>query len=433
MKITSISGILCLAAAVAAINVDRSIHGHRSYSTGLEKRDEPKRATKHREHNVEAHNDGPRKKEGPDGNKAKESNDNDESDKNDPYGKNHQGGGNNHEGVEGKHDEEHKGVDKDNNSKGGKKVSENDQGSAEDKSSDANAPTTGKEEEKKAPTIGDGGKKAPTTGKEEGKKVPSTGEGGKAAPTTGKGGKTAPASGEERGTGGKEAEGGAVPTDGHNNNSNNKPTESISLDYTSPLWLVQPYGSSVWEQGRTYVIAWGPNPDAEYAKNLKSKTLVDIRLMQGPKEDLREVAVLKRGVDESVHSFQWTVPTALKPANDYTIRVSHEKDLDTYSHYFEIVKAGDPRSSKSNVGEPIQLPQKGDSAQTLDKGPIIKPANPPNPFPLETKDASKDKKTPNGPEVKSNNKPARASSASETQSANIMAFALTLFGAVYFL
>lgn len=210
---------------------------------------------------------------------------------------------------------------------------------------------------------------------------------------------------------------------------------NIPHDYASPLWLVQPYGASVWEQGRAYVIMWGPNPDPVYAKNLKDKSPVDIRLMQGPPEELREIQILKTAIDSSVHMFQWTVPATVPPAKDYSIRISHTGDLDTYSHYFEIAKAGDPRSTKSNVGEPLELPEKGDSPQPLNKGPVtgpvtgpvvgpvIKPATPPNPLPADNK--------PVPPAAAKPVKP--ASAAMDSKTPNIMAFVLTLFGAVYLL
>lgn len=105
--------------------------------------------------------------------------------------------------------------------------------------------------------------------------------------------------------------------------------------------------------------------------------------------------------------------------------MSHASDVDTYSHYFEVVKAGDPRSKKSNVGEPLQMPQKGDMPQPLNKGPI-KPASPPNPVPAPAATSK-----PVSPVAK----PAvHASSAHSEihQGANMLALAMTLFGAVYF-
>ncbi|KAG0317031.1 hypothetical protein BGZ99_006538 [Dissophora globulifera] len=215
--------------------------------------------------------------------------------------------------------------------------------------------------------------------------------------------------------------GGKAPANGNNEST-------VPRDYASPLWLVQPFGASIWEQGRAYVITWGPNPDPVYAKNIEPKSAVDITLMQGPPATLHEVTVLKKDVDESLHSFKWTVPTSVAPAKDYTIRITQAGKLETYSHYFEVVKAGDPRSTKSNVGEPILLPQKGDMPQPLNKG---KTAPPPNPFPEDNKpDVSSKPGSAPPPDAKP---VTHASSASETRSANILAFALTLFGAVYLL
>ncbi|KAF9192750.1 hypothetical protein BGZ51_004918 [Haplosporangium sp. Z 767] len=205
---------------------------------------------------------------------------------------------------------------------------------------------------------------------------------------------------------------------------------SADKEMTSPLWLVQPIAESVWEHDRAYVISWGPNPDPAFAKMIEPKSPIDIRLMRGTPETLNEVAVIKAGVDSSVHAFEWTVPATLPAGKDYTIRISQEGKVDTYSHYFEIVEAGDPRSSKSNVGEPLQLPKKGDVPRPLNKGPTIKPATPSNPLPTE-KPA-----IPNLPPTDSNTaaKPkASVSAASETRNANILAFVMTLFGAVYFL
>ncbi|KAG0371736.1 hypothetical protein BGX24_001254, partial [Mortierella sp. AD032] len=110
---------------------------------------------------------------------------------------------------------------------------------------------------------------------------------------------------------------------------------NIPRDYASPLWLVQPFGSSVWAQGETYVVSWGPNPDPVYAKSLNANTPVEIRLMQGPPDNLKEIAILSAGIDSSIHMLEWLVPTTVTPATDYSIRMSHAGDLDTYSHYFE--------------------------------------------------------------------------------------------------
>ncbi|KAG0035618.1 hypothetical protein BGZ82_005203 [Podila clonocystis] len=199
---------------------------------------------------------------------------------------------------------------------------------------------------------------------------------------------------------------------------------SIPHDYASPLWLVQPFGASIWAQGTTYVISWGPNPDPIYAKKLADKTPVDIHLMQGPPAQLKEVTILKKDADSSLNSFTWTVPTTVPPAKDYSIRLKHEGQLDTYSHYFEVVVAGDPRSSKSNVGEPLEMPKMGDVPQPLDKS--VKPNTPPNPPPANKPAAV-------APPAAA--KPAAHASAAVvgSQSANMLAFAMTLFGAVYLL
>ncbi|KAF9364762.1 hypothetical protein BGX34_000494 [Mortierella sp. NVP85] len=173
------------------------------------------------------------------------------------------------------------------------------------------------------------------------------------------------------------------------------PGSAAPTDSTSPLWLAQPYGASL-----------GPNPDPIFAEAIKPKTPVDIRLMQGPPESLREVAVLKAAVDSNLHSFQWTVPVA---------------------------KAGDPRSNKNNVGEPLQMSQKGDLPQHTTKGPLIKPAAPPNPIPADNKPAAP-KPAVNSPPVAA--KPVGHTSAAvegSHRSANMLGIALTLFGAVYLL
>ncbi|KAG0361736.1 hypothetical protein BG005_007442 [Podila minutissima] len=205
----------------------------------------------------------------------------------------------------------------------------------------------------------------------------------------------------------------------------------IPHDYASPIWLVQPFGASIWAQGIAYVISWGPNPDPLYSKKLADKTTVDVSLMQGPPEELKEIAVLTKDADSSLNSFTWTVPTTVPPAKDYSIRLSHQGQIDTYSHYFEIAAAGDPRSSMSNVGEPLEMPQMGDVpkplddvSQPLDKN--LKPNTPPNPFP-----ANKPATTASPAAAK----PVKHASAAVvgSQSANMLAFAMTLFGAVYLL
>ncbi|KAG0365201.1 hypothetical protein BC939DRAFT_447593 [Gamsiella multidivaricata] len=195
-------------------------------------------------------------------------------------------------------------------------------------------------------------------------------------------------------------------------------------DTASPLWLVQPFGASVWEHDRDYAISWVPNPDPIFAKTLKPMTPVDIRLMQGPPEDLHEIAVLETAVDFDLNSFQWTIPATVVPAKDYTIRLTHEGDLDTYSHYFEIVAAGDPRSSKSNVDEPLQMPQEGDAPEPATKESTINPAAPPNPLPTDSKSVMVTKSTKNISAAVGNG---------SGQSASVMAMALALFGAVYML
>lgn len=216
---------------------------------------------------------------------------------------------------------------------------------------------------------------------------------------------------------------------------NTSANEALAHDASSPLWLVQPFGQSVWEQGRAYEIRWGPNPNGEYAKALKPNSPVDISLMQGPPGNLKEVAVLKKAANEATHKFKWIVPASMPVATNYAIRVYRDKTpVDTYSHYFEIVKAGDPRSSKSNVGDPEELPQKGDVPMPLNKGPGPKPAGPPNPpppapaaakpIPLENKPTLSD--TGEKPEK-------NGASVRDVKGANMLAFAMALFCAVYFL
>ncbi|KAF9316667.1 hypothetical protein BG003_001691 [Podila horticola] len=234
---------------------------------------------------------------------------------------------------------------------------------------------------------------------------------------------------------------GSAPVDGAP--ANPATDTAIPHDYASPIWLVQPFGASVWAQGTAYVISWGPNPDPIYAKKLADKTPVDISLMQGPPEELKEVAVLQKDADSSLNSFTWTVPTTVPPALDYSIRLKHEGQIDTYSHYFEIVAAGDPRSSKSNVGEPLEMPMIGDvpqpQSQPLDKQPLDKQ-------PLDKQPLDKLPKPNAPPNPPPSNKPAAAApptaakpvthasaAVAGSQSANMLAFAMTLFGAVYLL
>jgi hypothetical protein len=210
------------------------------------------------------------------------------------------------------------------------------------------------------------------------------------------------------------------------------PNAAIPTDYESPVWLVQPYAESVWAQGTNYVISWGPNPDPNFAKNIAPKSPVEIRLMQGPPEELNVIATLVKSADSSLNSFQWLIPATLAPGKDYSIRITQPGKLDTYSHYFEVVPAGDKRANKSNVGEKLEMPQKGDVPEPVNKGPIIQPAAPPNPFPAEKPAASNP--VPTNPITKpaAAAKPA-VNGATNQQNANILAFAMTLFGAVYFL
>ncbi|KAF9142133.1 hypothetical protein BGX30_003319 [Mortierella sp. GBA39] len=221
------------------------------------------------------------------------------------------------------------------------------------------------------------------------------------------------------------APGGAVAPDPH---------ALVPQEFESPLWLVQPYAESVWAQATTYVISWGPNPDPDYAKNIEPKSPVDIRLMQGTPDKLKPIETLAKGADSSKNSYKWLVPATLAPGKDYTIRITQGGKLDTYSHYFEVVPAGDKRASKSNVGAPLEIPMKGDVPKPLNKGPIIQPVAPPNPFP-----ADKPATAPVANNSSSPSKPAAAkpvvnrAATSHEQNANIMAFAMTLFGAVYFL
>ncbi|KAG9322024.1 hypothetical protein KVV02_003413 [Mortierella alpina] len=216
-----------------------------------------------------------------------------------------------------------------------------------------------------------------------------------------------------------------------NTNANN----ALAHDASSPLWLVQPFGQSVWEQGRAYEIRWGPNPNGEYAKALKPNSPIDISLVQGLPGNLKEVAVLKKAANEATHKFKWTVPANVPLAKNYAIRI-HRGPLDTYSHYFEIVKTGDARSSKSNVGDPEELPQKGDLPMPLNKGPGPKPAGPPNPPPNPPPAVAKPDPLATKPTIPDTAaKPITPSSAavSEVKGANMLAFAMALFSAAYFL
>ncbi|KAK3819463.1 MAG: hypothetical protein J3R72DRAFT_459779 [Linnemannia gamsii] len=219
------------------------------------------------------------------------------------------------------------------------------------------------------------------------------------------------------------AVGGAIPADPH---------ALVPEEYESPLWLVQPFSESVWAQGTAYVIVWGPNPDPDYAKKIAPKSPVEIRLMQGPPDKLKPIATLAKAADSSTNSFQWHVPATVAPGKDYSVRITQQGKLDTYSHYFEVAPAGDARASKSNVGMPLETPKKGDVPHPLNKGTIIQPAAPPNPFPAE-KPANPAATNPAAanPATKPAAKP--GVNAASTQNANFLAFAMTLFGAVYLL
>ncbi|KAF9164894.1 hypothetical protein DFQ26_000887 [Actinomortierella ambigua] len=206
--------------------------------------------------------------------------------------------------------------------------------------------------------------------------------------------------------------------------STQPPPDDMKSDITSPVWLVQPFGASIWEQGAEYVISWGPNPEPSYAQNLPAKTPITIYLNQ----DQKELTVLATDIDSSLNMWKWKIPTTLPPAKDYSIRLGAEGKLDTYSHYFEIVAAGDKRATPSNVGEPLEMPQKGDVTGSLDK---IAPAPPPNPVP----DVKPDPESADQPATETPPEPAKPvvkSDGSEVKS-NILALALALFGAVYFL
>ncbi|KAK3831807.1 MAG: hypothetical protein JOS17DRAFT_131825 [Linnemannia elongata] len=221
------------------------------------------------------------------------------------------------------------------------------------------------------------------------------------------------------------APGGAVAPDPH---------ALVPQEYESPLWLVQPYAESVWAQGTAYVISWGPNPDPDYANHIAPKSLVEILLMQGPPDKLKPIETIVKGTDSSTNSFKWVVPATLAPGKDYTIRIMQAGKLDTYSHYFEVVPAGDERASKSSVGAPLEIPKKGDVPQSLNKGPIYQPAAPPNPFPAEKPAGTPVANNPASPSKPAAAKPVlNGAATNHEQNANILAFAMTLFGAVYFL
>ncbi|KAF9395265.1 hypothetical protein CPC16_008849 [Podila verticillata] len=389
MKIYTITAVLCFAAtALATQGSSNNIREERQnklarraeYPKGVQ-RHENQHRKRHNEHGVEAHKDGRK-------HSSKNHDDNDEEDGKESKDEDHKSksddGGKDKEDKEA--DTEKEGEEKKQQGDEGKKVSGGKDGE-EAKGEDKKNGGEGKSADSDAKKGGNAGA-APADGKKPVAGAPATG-----APAAG-----APAAGS--------------PTNPATN-------PNIPRANSSPLWLVQPFGASIWEQGRAYVISWGPNPDPLYAKKLADKSPVDIHLMQGPPDGLKEVALLKKDADSSLNSFQWTVPTTVTPAKDYSIRLINQGQVETYSHYFEVVPAGDPRSSKSNVGEPLQMPTKGDVSQPQ-KSPT-KPAAPPNPLPAD-KAASPAAKPA-----------AHASAAVGVQSANMLAFAMTLFGAVYLL
>ncbi|KAG0234532.1 hypothetical protein BGW41_001131 [Actinomortierella wolfii] len=364
MKVLSISAVLCLAAsALAAIPIEQAGSAHNSVKLSGERHHEVEKSSspsdshrrpvgmmrhewlkKHKEHDLEAHSDGPRKENDPED--EEDMDENSDSSNGDFKSKKEAQKGNDAKKVE-----EHKGTDV--------------------------APSP-KDEVTSAP-----GDNKPL---DDGKKPTSD-----PTPANGK---------DDKGT-------------------------FVSSDYTSPVWLVQPFGASIWERGVEYVISWGPNPDPSFAKNLADKSPIQIRLMQGPPELLREVKVLATGIDSSLNMFKWKVPLDLPLGKDYSIRLTSGDKLDTYSHYFEISAVGDKRSTKSNVGQPLEKPKVGDVPLPLNSK--IAPAPPPNPIPDVKKDPVVAPTTP--PTVA---KPAVPSDGTEVKS-NMLAFALTLFGAVYFL
>ncbi|KAF9933646.1 hypothetical protein FBU30_004889 [Linnemannia zychae] len=231
----------------------------------------------------------------------------------------------------------------------------------------------------------------------------------------------------------------ASDKDGEKTEGKDDSDASIPHDYESPVWLVEPYGGSIWAQGTTYVIGWGPNPEPDFAKNINPTSLVDVTLMQGPPDELKTVQTLATGINLSNNMFEWLVPATLAPGTDYSIRVSQKGKLDTYSHYFEIAPAGDARASKSNVGEPLDIPKKDDVPQPLskgEKGAISRPAAPPNPIPEDKAATATHAAGANPVPAAPTAKPAAAKpvvNAASSQNANFLAFAMTLFGAVYFL
>ncbi|KAG0349231.1 hypothetical protein BG004_000455 [Podila humilis] len=458
MKIYTITAVLCLAStSLATHGFNRGQAREQAQSNRIEKRSEyPSGVQRHEhqhhkshsEHGLEAHKDGKHNyhnghssshddhDEGSnhDDHDSESHDDHDEKSHDDAHGDDDAHEKESKETKPSKGDEDKKSDanddgDKKKKSGGGKKDAEGKKGDDNKKGGQEKAAVADGEEKKgdedkkggknkkgqeKAAAGAVGDEKKGDEGTKDNGKAPAAGDG--AVPAAGDG--AVPAAGD-----------GAAPANGKDNAGSpaSPATDAASSnEFTSPLWVVQPFGASVWEQGRAYVISWGPNPDPIYAKKLAAKAPVDIRLMQGPPEHLKEVAMLKKDTDSSLNSFQWTVPTTLALAKDYSIRLTHEGQVDTYSHYFEVVKAGDARSSKSNVGEPLQLPKKGDQPQPLNKGSMIKPVAPPNPFPSE-KTAAK------VPPVAAKPAAHKSAAVGGIQHANVLALAMTLFGAVYLL
>ncbi|KAF9288462.1 hypothetical protein BGZ68_000253 [Mortierella alpina] len=405
MKILTLSAVLCLVASTAVADKKRAgtVDTHvvqlsrNNADLQVEARHHEIRGVivkrhdgQHKEHGVEAHKDGKKKSED-DEDRDDEDESDDSADEEDD------------EDEKEKKDDDHK------KGSGGSKKDGKGKPGGDDKKN------------------GGGAKKGPPGGKKDG-----TPAGGKKGGAPG-GGKDVAKPAPGKGVDGGDKKGGAT-NGGDLAGTVNDP--NIPKDLASPLWLVQPYGASVWEQGRAYVISWGPNPDPVLAKALKPNTPVDVRLMQGPPDNLHEVAVLTADIDSALNSFQWTVPTTIPPAVDYSIRLSHEGVLDTYSHYFEISAAGDARSTPSNVGQPLEMPQKGDVVVTTP--PMDnknKPATPPNPVPEDVKPVVEE---PPKADVPVAAKPVthitpNGAFGETHQNANMLAFALTLFGAVYLL
>ncbi|KAF9977043.1 hypothetical protein BGZ73_007156 [Actinomortierella ambigua] len=436
MKVLSLSAVLCLAAsALAAVPQSQGASTHSSnladngaVHNGLSAVSTPENVNRrpvglmrhewmehHKEHGLEAHRDGKGKPSSSDDDDKKEKNgDDSSSDDEDSKGKKKSGDSGDDDGGDKKGSSEDSKGDESGDSDESKK---GDSGSS---SKDSDGSKKGDSGKKNGP--GSGKKNGP--GKSKGSTDPSKGDKGKGggAPkdqSPAKGGKPVPAAPATPGTPEKGTT--PPPTD-----STAAPPEDSSSDITSPIWVVQPFGASIWEQGVEYVISWGPNPDASYAKNLAPKTPIKIHLMKTQVE----LQLLASGVDSSVNMFKWKVPTTLAPAKDYSIRLMAEGGkLETYSHYFEVSPAGDKRSTKSNVGEPLEKPQMGDVSLPL--GSKIAPAPPPNPVPdVKKEPAAAVPPATDKPQAKA--KPAAHSDGSEVKS-NMLAFALALFGAVYFL